>query len=176
MGRPLLVIPIRDAALLQHRDVILKLARQLGSGVIESIPVRLGCLSELVDQAQEVQLPPLQQKPVPCSEPAKPLLRDATDLRDLTAAEEQELDDTPIEQLSQRLWNSALLHEQAEVLELLQRRLGPQGIQRSPRVSRWPCAPCLRRCINGACVVKTGTWCGAVLAPWGWCIPSWKMP
>ena len=132
MGRPLLVIPIRDAALLQHRDVILKLARQLGSGVIESIPVRLGCLSELVDQAQEVQLPPLQQKPVPCSEPAKPLLRDATDLRDLTAAEEQELDDTPIEQLSQRLWNSALLHEQAEVLELLQRRLGPQGIQRSP--------------------------------------------
>ena len=127
------MIPIRDAALLQHRDVILKLARQLGSGVIESIPVvRLGCLSELVDQAQEVQLPPLQQKPVPRSEPAKPLLRDATDLRDLTAVEEQELDDIPIEQLSQRLWNSALLHEQAEVLELLQRRLGPQGIQRSP--------------------------------------------
>ena len=60
MGNPLLVIPIRDAALQQHRDVILKLARQLGSGVIESIPVRLGCLSELVDQAQEVQLPPLQ--------------------------------------------------------------------------------------------------------------------
>ena len=61
MGRPLLVIPIRDAALQQHRDVILKLARQLGSGVIESIPVRLGCLSELVDQAQEVQLPPLNR-------------------------------------------------------------------------------------------------------------------
>ena len=70
-----------------------------------------------VDQAQEVQLPPLQQKPVPYSEPAKPLLRDATDLRDLTAAEEQELDDTPIEQLSQRLWSSELLHEQAELLE-----------------------------------------------------------
>ena len=31
LGRPLLVIPIRDAALQQHRDVILKLARQLGS-------------------------------------------------------------------------------------------------------------------------------------------------
>ena len=126
------MIPIREAALNQHRDVVLKLARQLGSGVIESIPVRLGCLSELVDQGQEVQLPPLQQKPVPRSEQPQHVLRDATDLRDLTAAEEQELDETPIEQLSQRLWNSALLHEQAEVLELLQRRLGPQGIQRSP--------------------------------------------
>ena len=64
------MIPIRDAALQQHRDVILKLARQLGSGVIESIPVRLGCLSELVDQAQEVQPPPLKQHR--CHAPSQP--------------------------------------------------------------------------------------------------------
>ena len=131
-GLPLLVIPIREAALEQHRDVFLKLARQLASGVIETIPVRFDRLSQLVDQGQEVQLPPLQQKPVPTSDQPQHVLRDATDLRDLTAAEEQELDDTPIDQLSQRLWSSALLHEQAEVLELLQRRLGPQGIQRTP--------------------------------------------
>ena len=132
VGLPLLVIPIRETALDQHRDVILKLADQLSSGVIETIPVRLSRLSQLVDQGQEVQLPPLQQKPVTTSHQPQHVLRDATDLRDLTAAEEQELDDTPIEQLSQRLWSSGLLHEQAEVLELLQRRLGPQGIQRSP--------------------------------------------
>ena len=36
-----------------------------------------------------------------------------------------------LEQLTQRLWSSSLLHEQAEVLELLQRRLGSQKVQLS---------------------------------------------
>ena len=60
------------------------------------------------------------------------LLRDATDLRDLTAAEEQELDETDADALRSTLWSSQSLHEQAEVLELLQRRFGAEAIETSP--------------------------------------------
>ena len=52
------------------------------------------------------------------------MLRTVTDLGDLTADQEQELDDASIEQLRQRLWTSHALVEQAEILDLLRSRLG----------------------------------------------------
>ena len=60
------------------------------------------------------------------------MLRDAKDLRDLTAAEEQELDETETDALRTRLWATESLHEQAEVLELLHRRFGSQAFETSP--------------------------------------------
>lgn len=131
---PLLLIPIRETTFQQHPEVIHDLADKLLSGLMGTIPVQFARISELSERGQWVDLPPFQNQAValPVQNKPKHLLRDATDLRDLTAAEEQELDDTPIDELSRRLWASALLHEQAEVLELLQRRLGSQGIQRTP--------------------------------------------
>tara|TARA_B100002051_G_scaffold272102_1_gene308111 strand:- start:1378 stop:4578 length:3201 start_codon:yes stop_codon:yes gene_type:complete len=133
-GLPLLVIPVSAEAFQVHHEAYLKLGRTLLSGSIEGIPVQFDRLSALAEHGQWLTLPssrePLEttaQSPTTTT----PLLRDATDLRDLTAAEEQELDDTSIEQLQLRLWTSASLHEQAEVLELLQRR-GPELIQTGP--------------------------------------------
>jgi phosphorylase kinase alpha/beta subunit len=94
--------------------------------------VQCDCLSRLAAQGQWVDLPNNQAALNATNTTPAIVLRDATDLRDLTAAEEQELDDTSIEQLTQRLSSSSLLHEQAEVLELLQRRLGSQKVQLRP--------------------------------------------
>ena len=131
-GLPLLMIPVSQASYQRHPDSYRDLSKQLLSGSIETIPVQFKPLNQLLEQAQWVELTDQGTAPTAAVHGTKQLLRNATDLRDLTAAEEQELDDTPLEMLSERLWNSVLLHEQAEVLELLQRRLGPHGIQRTP--------------------------------------------
>ena len=134
-GLPLLVIPVSSEAFHLHRNTFLNLGRTLQTGSIEGIPVRFDRLTELAQRGQWLRLPaevdPAElQRSAPGA--AAPLLRDATDLRGLTAAEEQELDDTPLEQLCQRLWSSASLHEQAEVLELLKNRMGTKAIQPEP--------------------------------------------
>ena len=131
-GLPLLLIPVGAEALQRHPEAFLKLGQTLQSGAIAGIPVRFDRLSELAIHGQWQELPepsdaPTRQRRI--REQSTPLLRDATDLTDLTAAEEQELDETSIEELRVRLWNSASLHEQAEVLELLQQRQGGSGIQ-----------------------------------------------
>ena len=131
-GLPLLMIPVSQASYQRHPDSYRDLSKQLLSGSIETIPVQFKPLNQLLEQAQWVELTDQGTAPTAAVHSTKQLLRNATDLRDLTAAEEQELDDTPLEMLSERLWNSVLLHEQAEVLELLQRRLGLHGIQRTP--------------------------------------------
>ena len=61
------------------------------------------------------------------------LLQESTDFSDLTAAQEQELDDIPLAQLRDRLWSSHSLREQAEVLELLKRQLGNRAILSGPQ-------------------------------------------
>ena len=60
-------------------------------------------------------------------------MQDSTDFSDLTAAQEQELDDIPLAQLRDRLWSSHSLREQAEVLELLKRQLGHRAILSGPK-------------------------------------------
>ena len=131
-GLPLLVIPINSALFQQDPEIYLQLIRRLESGSLEAISVQCDRLSHLAAQGQWVDLPNNQAPLNGTNSTPEIVLRDATDLRDLTAAEEQELDDTSIEQLTQRLRSSSLLHEQAEVLELLQRRLGSQQLQLSP--------------------------------------------
>ena len=134
-GLPLLVIPIGAEAFQLHPEAFITLGRTLLSGLIEGIPVQFNRLSHLADQGRWHTLPAsedtrLAKRTPPASK--APRLRDATDLADLTAAQEQELDDTPVNQLHQRLWASSSLHEQAEVLELLQRRLGSQAVETGP--------------------------------------------
>ena len=134
-GLPLLVIPIGAEAFQLHPETFITLGRTLLSGLIEGIPVQFNRLSHLADQGRWHTLPAsgikrLADQTPPASK--APRLRDATDLADLTAAQEQELDDTPVDQLHQRLWASSSLHEQAEVLELLQRRLGSQAVETGP--------------------------------------------
>ena len=131
-GLPLLVIPVNSALFHQDPEIYLQLCQKLESGSLETISVQCDCLSRLAAQGQWVDLPNNQAPLNSTNITPSIVLRDATDLRDLTAAEEQELDDTSIEQLTQRLRSSSLLHEQAEVLELLQRRLGSQQLQLSP--------------------------------------------
>ena len=134
-GLPLLVIPIGAEAFQLHPDAFIALGRTLLSGLIEGIPVQFDRLSRLADQGRWHALPTTESDSLiraAAQPPQGPRLRDATDLADLTAAQEQELDDTPIDQLHQRLWASSSLHEQAEVLELLQRRLGDKAIEIGP--------------------------------------------
>ena len=130
-GLPLLVIPVNSALFQQNPEIYIQLSRQLESGSLQTISVQCDYLSRLAAQGQWVDLPNNQTPLRDINATPAIVLRDATDLRDLTAAEEQELDDISIEQLTQRLWSSSLLHEQAEVLELLQRRLGSQKVQLS---------------------------------------------
>ena len=134
-GLPLLVIPIGAEAFQLHPEAFIALGRTLLSGMIEGIPVQFNRVSELANQGRWHTLPVTESDSLSGPEPPSqktPRLRDATDLADLTAAQEQELDDTPVEQLHQRLWASSSLHEQADVLELLQRRLGAQAIETGP--------------------------------------------
>ncbi len=134
-GLPLLVIPVSAEAFEQHHTAFLKLGRTLLTGSIDGIPVQFDRLGNLMAQGQWKELNSIGEasfRPKPSVERPGPVLRDATDLGDLTAAQEQELDDTPIDQLRQRLWSSASLHEQAEVLELMNQRLEPGELQTGP--------------------------------------------
>ena len=134
-GAPLLLIPVQTALLEGDQTLLLELTQCLQSGSIEGVAVKFADLEVLASRAQWLTLPD-QDLETSKSDPtgqAAELLQASTDLSDLTAAQEQELDDIPLEELRQRLWSSHSLREQAEVLELLTQRLGRQAILSGPR-------------------------------------------
>ena len=130
-GLPLLLIPISNESFEHHPQALLDLGQRLKSGRIGDINVQFDTIEQLSRQGQWLELP--DDPSAPQSTAHQPgarrnVLREATDLADLTAAQEQELDETATEALLTRLWASESLHEQAEVLELLQRRSGTEAI------------------------------------------------
>ena len=136
-GLPLLLIPINAESFQHHPEVFLQLGQTLLTGRIGAIPVQFDRLSQLARQARWV---PLREgfadddnNPSALERKRSDLLQEATDLRDLTAAEEQELDETDADVLRTRLWDTQSLHEQADVLDLLQRRFGASAIETSPQ-------------------------------------------
>jgi phosphorylase kinase alpha/beta subunit len=100
---------------------------------VDGVPVRLGTLAELADQASWVDLPPEAEAGATPPTPLTPL-QASTRQAPLTAAEEQELEreDLSIGELAERLWGSTSLEEQAEVLEQLGRRLGMDALLQGP--------------------------------------------
>jgi phosphorylase kinase alpha/beta subunit len=129
---PVLLIPVPVGPFQRDPEAFLALGRQLASGSLEGVPVQLASLEELVEQASWVDLPP-QAVAGPDAWPRRQtLLPPSTSLGALTARQEQELEDNSVADLVQRLWRSTSLQEQAEVLELLARRLGPHARLQGP--------------------------------------------
>ena len=133
-GSPLLLIPIEATLLENNPELLIDLTTRLHSGRLEDVPVCFSDLETLAHSAQWVTLPTttLRSNAHQRSEAAR-YLQDSTDFSDLTAAQEQELDDIPLAQLGDRLWSSHSLREQAEVLELLKRQLGHRAILSGPK-------------------------------------------
>ncbi|MGB1621533.1 MAG: glycoside hydrolase family 15 protein [Synechococcus sp.] len=133
-GLPLLVLPISDDLLTKNRQAILTLLHDCRSGSVNGVRVQLETLSSLMEQGQWISLPPSTEEAAPSKDAPPPsgLLRTVTDLRDLTADQEQELDDTPLAELRQRLWSSSSLVEQAEILDLLRVRLSSDASLTAP--------------------------------------------
>jgi len=131
---PLLLIPVAEGPFQRTPEAILRLGAQLQSGQLEGVPVQLGNLAELQDLAGWVDLPAQAQANSSVRPLGRPLLRASTSKQPLTALEEQELEEIPIPDLAERLWRSTSLSEQAEVLEQLVRRLGPQTLLQGPAV------------------------------------------
>ncbi len=135
-GLPLLLIPI--ATIPFHRDpqAFFDLGHSLLAGELEGVPVQLAPLAALITEASWVELPPQAEAACRLHQPRQTLLPSSRSQQPLTAREEQELEDTSVAALIERLWTSHSLEEQAEVLELLGRRLGPgaqlQGPQGGP--------------------------------------------
>ncbi len=132
-GSPLLLIPIDDTLLKKNSELLLELTARLHSGRIEDVSVCFSDLETLSSKAQWVTLPAVTgSKNTFQRGDAAQLLPESTDFDDLTAAQEQELDEIPLGQLRDRLWSSHSLREQAEVLEILNRQLGRRAILCSP--------------------------------------------
>ena len=134
-GLPLLVIPISTESFKHHPEAILNLGRTLKSGSIGGITVQFDSIEQLRSLGQWLELPGDIVDTVGARSRGslrRTVLREATDLADLTGAQEQELDETETGALLAKLWASDSLHEQAEVLELLQRRFGMEAMQTSP--------------------------------------------
>jgi phosphorylase kinase alpha/beta subunit len=138
VGMPLLVIPVAAGPFRRDPEPFLELGRQLASGRLEGVAVQLAALPELVCQASLVDLPSTARAVCDLWPAGQTLLPPSISRQPLTAQEEQELEDIPATALAERLWQSTSLPEQAEVLELLGRRLGPgarlQGPQGGPPV------------------------------------------
>ena len=124
-GSPLLLIPVAEGAFRGDRDAFVRLGQTLRSGLLESVPVQLAPLHELVGQACWQTLPAAASGSLQASDTivASPLLA-SLESQPLTAQQEQELEDSSIGDLLERLWQSTSLPEQAEVLEQLTLRLG----------------------------------------------------
>jgi len=133
-GSPLLLIPIKATLLENNPELLIDLTERLHSGRLEDVPVCFSDLETLAHRAQWVTLPatPARGNAHQRSNAAR-YLQDSTDFSDLTAAQEQELDDIPLGELRDRLWSSHSLREQAEVLELLKRQLGHRAILSGPK-------------------------------------------
>ncbi|MEB3243557.1 MAG: glycoside hydrolase family 15 protein [Cyanobacteriota bacterium] len=132
-GQPLLLIPMAKGPFQRDPQAFLDLGRRLLEGQVEGVPVRLGTLAELASEASWVELPPQAEAACRLSPPRQTLLPAGRGHRPLTARQEQELEETSVGQLIQRLWQTTSLDEQAEVLELLGRRLGPGTQLQGPR-------------------------------------------
>ena len=132
VGSPLLLIPIGAGPFRRNPEAFLELGRQLQEGLLEGVPVQLAPLSELASQASWVDLPPQAVASCNLWQGGPTLLPPAASYQPLTAREEQELEEIPVGDLAERLWRSTSLPEQAEVLELLGRRLGPDARLQGP--------------------------------------------
>ena len=132
-GAPLLVVPIEAAAFRRDPAAFLALAAELRSGHLEGVPVQLTPLDGLVSQASLVELPASATASCSLRPTEQTLLPAGTSLVPLTARQEQELEEIPVGDLAERLWHSTSLEEQAEVLELLGRRLGPHARLQGPQ-------------------------------------------
>jgi phosphorylase kinase alpha/beta subunit len=132
-GAPLLVVPIEAAAFRRDPVAFLALAAELRSGRLEGVPVQLAPLAGLVSQASLVELPASATASCALRPTEQTLLPAGTSLVPLTARQERELEEIPVGDLAERLWYSTSLQEQAEVLELLGRRLGPHARLQGPQ-------------------------------------------
>jgi len=131
-GSPVLLIPVPPGPFKRDPEAFLDLGRLLASGSLEGVPVQLATHQVLVGQASWVDLPP---QALPSSDlwpRVQTLLPPSTSRAPLTARQEQELDEISVAALMERLWHSTSLQEQAEVLDLLARRLGPQARLQGP--------------------------------------------
>jgi phosphorylase kinase alpha/beta subunit len=131
-GLPLLLIPVPAGPFRNEPEAFLELGRQLASGRLEGVAVRLAPLSELVGDLCVTELPVQAIAACDLGPVPQTLLPPITNRRSLTARQEQELEDSPVGELAERLWSSSNLQEQAEVLELLARQLGPNARLQGP--------------------------------------------
>ena len=140
-GAPLLLVPVHAAAFASNPEAFLQLGRDLASGLVDGVAVQLASLAELLDQASWMELSPQPAATRAMSQhsPAPPL-RASTAQPPLSAAEEQELErhDLSVAELADRLWQSTSLEEQAELLEQLVRRLGPDARLQGPTATGQP--------------------------------------
>jgi len=131
-GLPLLLIPVEEGPFQRSPGTFLRLGERLRSGLLGGVAVQLAPLEELQQQACWADLPDHARPSGHGTAPIQPLLRASTSLQPLTAEEEQALEESPITALAERLWQSTSLPEQAEVLEQLVRRLGPDALLQGP--------------------------------------------
>ena len=131
-GLPVLLIPVAAGPFRRDPEAFLELGRLLAAGSLEGVPVQLCGHPELLSQACWVDLPVQAGAACELRPRSHTLLPPITSRAPLTARQEQELDETSEAALVERLWRSSSLQEQAEVLELLARRLGGQASLRAP--------------------------------------------
>ncbi|MFZ9216822.1 MAG: glycoside hydrolase family 15 protein [Vulcanococcus sp.] len=129
-GSPVLLIPVEEGPFQRSPEAFLRLGERLRSGLLDGVAVQLGSLEDFKQQACWAELP--QGRPVARPQASAVLLPSATSTKPLTAEEEQELDEAPLEALLERLWQSGSLQEQAEVLEQVVRRLGLTAVLTGP--------------------------------------------
>jgi phosphorylase kinase alpha/beta subunit len=135
-GAPLLLVPVAAAAFQRDPEAFLALGRELLRGQLEGVPVQLAPLQELMSQASVVDLSDQALAACELWPSEQTLLPPSTSRAPLTAQQEQELEEIPVAELAERLWHSRSLEEQAEVLELLGRRLGPNARLQGPGPGR----------------------------------------
>ncbi|MEI8250146.1 MAG: glycoside hydrolase family 15 protein [Synechococcus sp. ELA057] len=121
---PLLLIPVAAGPYQQDSEAFRTLGAQLATGSLEGVAVQLAPLEELLCQAAIVDLPEEAVAACQLGLGGQTLLPPSTSQKPLTARQEQELEETTVADLVERLWRSTSLPEQGEVLELLVRRLG----------------------------------------------------
>jgi phosphorylase kinase alpha/beta subunit len=131
-GLPLLLIPVAAGPFRRDPGAFLRLGVELQRGSLEGVTVQLEPLEALIHQVVVVDLPDQAVAVCQLGHGLHTLLPPATSQQPLTARQEQELEETTVAALVERLWHSTSLPEQAEVLELLARRLGPHARLQGP--------------------------------------------
>jgi len=131
-GAPLLLIPIASGPFRADPGAFLRLGLELQRGCLEGVNVQLAPLQQLLSQAAAVDLPDQAVAVCQLGIGGHTLLPPSTSQTPLTARQEQELEETTVSALVERLWYSQSLPEQAELLELLARRIGPHARLQGP--------------------------------------------